>query len=224
MKTEIKVGTQTFKTQKELENYTRSLLREMGPTNSVKLKKDEYFNFLILLIQRHPHCDEKLEKFVDLHICYDSMNKQALALNIINNDNSLTEISWRVCVSGKGKCVKTNFAQALRYYILSQIFDFKNSSDLSYCRLCQSSLLEKKIHIDHYVKQFSEIVQNFIDINKEIIIPTMYDKENLTFRIIFKDKDAWIGKLFEKYHYKYSTLRVLCETCNLTRGKYNSIN
>jgi hypothetical protein len=62
-------------------------------------------------------------------------------------------------------------------------------------------------------------VENFIELNN-IIIPTEYNKKEHTFQTLFTDKDVWIGKLFEKYHLENATLRVLCETCNLTREKY----
>jgi hypothetical protein len=64
-----------------------------------------------------------------------------------------------------------------------------------------------------------------MELNKEtIIMPTDYNKKDLTFETLFKDEDIWIGKLFEKYHLQYATLRVLCETCNLTRVKYKKTN
>ena len=61
-----------------------------------------------------------------------------------------------------------------------------------------------------------------MELNKNIIMPLEYNKKDLTFETLFKVEDEWIGKLFEPYHLQYATLRVLCETCNLTREKYKS--
>ena len=218
---QIIIGNKTFKTQTECENYTRSILTELGITDSVKIKNEEYFKFLFLLCKRHPHHIDKLNKFVDFQIYQDALNKKALALNIINNDKTYTEISWRICVTGTGKSSKTLFNSALRYCITYQIKEFRDASDLSYCRECNCFLIDKTIHIDHYETQFIKLVEDFMELNKEtIIMPSEYNKKELTFETKFKDEDIWIGKLFEQYHSENATLRVLCETCNLTRKKY----
>ena len=134
--TQIKIGNKIFKTQKDCEIYTRKILTELGITNSVKIKNEEYFNFLLLLCKRHPYYLEKLNKFVDFQIYQDALNKRGLALNIVNNDNTYTEISWRICISGTSKSIKTLFNSALRHCISYQIKNFKDASDLSYCREC----------------------------------------------------------------------------------------
>ena len=221
---QIIIGNKTFKTQTECEKYTRSILTELGITNSVKNKNEEYFNFLILLCKRHPHHIDKLNKFVDFKINQDALNKRGLALNIVNNDNTYTEISWRICVTGTGKSSKTLFNSALRQCISYQIKEFRDVSDLSYCRECNCSLDDKTPHIDHNETQFIQLVEDFMEINKEtIIMPIEYNKKDITFETLFKDEDIWIGKLFEQYHLQHATLRVLCETCNLTRKKYKKV-
>ena len=217
MKNQIIINNKIFNTQKECENYTRMILTELNITDSVKLKNNEYFNYLISLCKRHPHYNEKFKNFIDFNISNDALNKKAFALNIINNDNTLTEISWRICVTGKGKTSKTEFNSALRECIINQIFNFKNNSDLSYCTICNCSLIDKIIHVDHE-KQFNQLVNEFIKIN-EIIIPNKYDKKDITFERLFTDDDKWIGKLFEIYHLEHATLRIVCSTCNLTRKK-----
>jgi len=218
---QIIIGNKIFKTPTECEKYTRSLIIELGITDSVKNKNEEYFNFFILLCKRHPHHIDKLNKFVDFKINQNALNKRALALNIVNNDNTCTEISWRICVSGLNKSSKTLFNSALRQCISYQIKDFKDASDLSYCRECKCSLHDKILHIDHHEIQFIKLVEDFMELNKKtIIMPIQYNKKDLTFETLFKDEDIWIGKLFESYHLENATLRVLCEKCNLTREKY----
>ena len=218
---QIIIGNKIFLTQTECEKYTRSILTELGITDSVKIKNEEYFNFLILLCKRHPRHLDKLNKIVDFQIYQDVLNKRGLALNIVNNDNTYTEISWKKCVTGTGKSPKTLFNSALRQCISYQIKEFRDASDLSYCRECNCLLDDKTLHIDHHEIQFIKLFEDFLEINKEtIIIPIEYNKKNITFETLFKEKDMWIGKLFEPYHLQNATLRVLCETCNLTREKY----
>ena len=222
MKKQITVGNKIFKTQTECEKYTRLILQDLGTTNSVKIKNEEYFNFLFLLCKRHPHYIEKMYKFADFEIKRDALNKQAFALNIINHDNTHTEISWRICVTGIDKSSKSLFNSALRYCISYQILDFKNTSDLSSCTKCNCCLHDKIVHIDHDKTQFTKLVDDFLNLHKEIKIPIEYNKKDITFQTIFKNEDAWIGKLFEKYHLQNATLRVLCQSCNLTRKKYKN--
>jgi hypothetical protein len=218
----LRIGNAKWcKTQTACEQYTRSILTELGITNSVKLKNEVYFDFLILLCKRHPDHLDKLNKFMDFQIHQDALNTRGLALNILNNDNTYTEISWRICVTGVGKSTKTLFHSALRQCISYQIKEFRDTSDLSYCTECMSSLHDKIPHIDHHEIQFIKLVEDFIELNKEtIIIPTEYSKKAITFETLFTPTDIWIGKLFEPYHLQHATLRVLCETCNLTRKKY----
>lgn len=217
----ITIGTNTFKTQEECKNFVRQILIEMEGSRSVRTKNAEYFNFLYLLCERHPDYDAKFQNFSDFQISRNALNLRGLALNIVNKDGSLKEISWCICVTGKCKTPESLFRSALRQCISNQTMDFKNTSDLSYCRECNCDLGDKIIHIDHYEKQFLQLVNDFLDENKErITVPTEYDKKKITFETLFKSKDAWIGKLFETYHLENATLRVLCEPCNLKRKKY----
>ena len=223
MKNQIILGNKKFKTHKECENYTRSILTEVGVTDSVKFKNEDALNYLFLLCKRHPRHIDKLNKFVDFKIYQDALNKRGLALYIVNNDNTYTEISWRICVTGTAKSQETKFNSALRQCISPQIKEFRDSSDLSYCRECNCSLDDKTPHIDHHEIQFIKLVEDFVELNKETIIkPKEYNKKVITFETLFKDEDNWIGKLFEPYHLEHATLRVLCETCNLTRQKYKN--
>lgn len=217
MKKPIQIGHLFFKTQSECEKYTRKLLTEVGVTDSVKIKSEDTFHFLLLLCKRHPDYIKKLQHFSDFNIQYDTLNTKALALNIVNKDGSYTTISWKTCVTGKNTSNKTMFNSALRVNIESQIFYFKKNTDLSFCKLCNCSL-NLGCHIDHEEPQFQQLVDNFIHKNK-IDIPTDYNKKEFTSQPLFKIKDKWIGTAFETYHLEHAKLRVLCPTCNLTRKK-----
>ena len=91
---------------------------------------------------------------------------------------------------------------------------------MSYCEECKCSLIENPLHIDHHEPQFLQLVEDFLELHKDIIIPTGYNKQEITFKRLFREEDSWIGKLFEEYHLQHATLRVLCEPCNLSREKY----
>lgn len=215
----IVIGDKKFKTQTDCEKYTRQILTELGITNSVMNKNTEYFIYLKLLCERHPNYNEKLLKMVDFKINSSRLNPRGLELNIINNDNTYTEISWKTCVSGTTKPIKKIFVSALRQSITHQIMQFKETTDLSYCKKCNCCLKDKRNNVDHHTIQFIQLVDDFMELNK-IQMPIEYNKKNITFEIVFKEEDKWIGELFSSYHLQHATLRILCEPCNLTRKKY----
>ena len=73
-----------------------------------------------------------------------------------------------------------------------------------------------------------DLAQSAVKVAKQLIAESepnkkRYDKASRKrFSRLFKDEDAWIGNLFKPYHLQHATLRVLCETCNLTRKKYKN--
>ncbi len=136
-------------------------LTEMGVIESVNDKNEEYFNYFLLLCKRHPNYESKFKNFQDFRIVREDLNKKGLGLGIINDDESFTEISWITCVKGVTKATKELFIGALRCVIVNQIYEFRKSTDLSFCRLCNTSLIDKIVHIDYDEKQFSRIVSDF---------------------------------------------------------------
>jgi hypothetical protein len=221
MKLQITLGEKTFKTQSECEQYTRSVLTELGVTSSVKNQNKKHFDFLLLLCKRHPFHIKKLIDFVDFKISYDLINKRALSLAIINSNNTITEIAWRTCVTGKGKSEKTLFNAALRKSVSNQIQEFRSKSNTIHCPECKNFLSDMPNHVDHHEPQFAELVEKFVD-SKEIIMPRKYTKDEKTFETLFYDEDIWIGDSFQIYHSEHARLRIICEKCNLTRRKYKT--
>lgn len=216
----IIIGNKKYKTQKECENDVRNKLIEIGITKSVKDKSLDIYNFFVDLCKRHPHRDEKLKNVIDFEIKQDALNKKGLALNIINNDRTTTEISWRLCVTGKGHTTWQLYNKALRQSISSQVQSYreKEDTDISICSICNTGLKDKLFHIDHEI-HFAKLVNDFTNLHN-ITIPIKYDKLPITFERTFITNDEWIGNLFYNYHLEHAKLRVLCEKCNLTREKY----
>jgi hypothetical protein len=198
----------------------RNKLIEIGITKSVKDKSIDIYNFFIDLCKRHPRQDEKLKNIVDFQVKPDALSKKGLALNIINNDGTTTEISWRICVTGKGHTSEQLYNRALRQTISSQIQSYreKNDTNITICSICNNCLIDKKFHIDHEI-HFAKLVDDFTNLHN-IIIPSEYNKLPITFERTFITNDEWIGNLFYDYHLEHAILRVLCEKCNLTGEKY----
>ncbi len=215
----ITIGNRAFKSQESCKVYTRQLLKRIGETHSIKRTHPEYYEYFYLLCKRHPN-QAKMSKCVDFQIYKNLINKNSFGVNIVNDDNTITEISMRICITMEKTSNIANFNAALRQCISHQILAYKNNADLSYCSICNCSLHDKNIHIDHVVK-FRDLVRDFMEINQETIgqIPDTYSKTAFTFLTIFKNEDKWIGDLFEEYHLNNATLRVACDRCNYEREK-----
>ena len=220
MQNPIIIGNNSYKTQKECIDYVRNILTEIGTTESIKDKSIDIYNFLIDLCKRHPHQDEKLKNVIDFKVKKSALNTKGLELNIINNDRTTTEISWIICVKGKGHTPQQLYNKALRQAISQQIQSYreKEDTDITICSICNNCLKDKKHHIDHEI-QFAKLVCDFTNLHN-IIIPSEYNKLPITFERTFTTSDEWIGKLFYDYHLEHAILRVSCEKCNLTREKH----
>lgn len=210
----IEVNNILFKTQKELTEYVRKLIKTIGITNDVSNV------FLYELIKRHAYYNEKTKnmKSIGIELCE---NPNYSRLYILNIDNTHTEISFNKCIANKQisqeKYNKQLFFKALRYSIDSQIQAYKTFNFPALCELCNNEA-EQVDHINHFEGIGTDFIKHF-----SIIIPTEYIKIPISFRIEFCKKDNDIKLLFQEYHKQVAKLRPLCKHCNLIRTKYKSI-
>ena len=72
------------------------------------------------------------------------MNFKYLELQLIKEDNSIDNISYRCCINKPNN--EKNLKEAMRYAILPQILEFKNNQSKLECALCKSN---ENIQIDH---------------------------------------------------------------------------
>jgi hypothetical protein len=208
------------KSQKACEEYIRSRLSVIGITNCLSLSSPSDVPYFYELCKRHPTADDKLRYFSDFAMRYDLLNKKAIALDIINTDGSVTEISWKKCVTGRAETIKSLFCSALRHSISNQISDFRASTNITICEICNESLLDNPFHVDHIV-HFAKLVDDFlVEYKGSFDIPVYYDKQARTYLTTFRDEDKMISDLFQEYHFRHASLRLLCVKCNLTREKH----
>ena len=217
MHKEVIIGCNTFKSQKSAETFIRNLINEIGICSSVKNKDIAKYSILYDLCLRHPDSN-KLKNIYDFMICKNKLNASAYELNIINLDGSITDISWRVCITGKSKPYKTDLHSAFRICVDNQIKDFRKDNMLI-CALCNNSNTE--YHIDHVI-HFQKIVEDFLQ-NYKGKLPEIFDITNdSTNRCCFKIEDIGLSNQFQDYHKQNAELRVLCKECNLRRSKYKN--
>ena len=214
------IGNKSYKSKSEAEKYVRDLIKMIGVCSSVKHSDPESFNELKLVINNHPN-KEKIKDVIDFRIVMNKLNKNAFELNIIKDDGTIEDISWKMCISGKEKTNKQQLQSAYRYSIDDQIYNYKQSVSLTYCSLCHNvcNILggAQIDHVIHFEKLYIDF-QNEINMEPPIEFDDAPDGSN---RHIFKMRDIDYDIAWQEYHKKNAKLRVLCRDCNLKREKYS---
>ena len=214
MKQSVSIGDLKFESKKEAELYVKNKMNSIGGVG--KLKKNYYDDYLFFytLFQRHNHADEKLLNCVDINL-YNTYN--SLAFEIVNKDNTFTEISWKKCITNRDDTNQSLFKKALRNIIKPQIDEFRLKCDVSICELCSCSIDNKNSHIDHII-HFHKLVSQFCDEYDFGDIPTEYGKKYNTYLVSFLEEDEPIGEAFFDFHLENAKLRKICSNCNLKRS------
>ena len=209
----ILFNNKCFKTKGAFKLYIKEIIyNHIGITSSIKDNYNNYFDEMIELFKRHPKYINKTKNLKDIEIIQNIQNKNAFGMNIINNDNTITSISWVTCIKGTNASVKQKLNNAFRSSISNQIMDFKKDKILQ-CQFCNSI---DDIHVDH-ILHFHKIRDNFLNtINHDLQIPNSFTNNNYN-NIVFLDKDIEFNNLWQKYHQQNAELRLLCRSCNLSR-------
>lgn len=201
-----------LKTQKQIKEYTRYVIDDIGICDDIKNIHPKYYNYLTtFLFPRHTAYPEKFINMKNIGIRKNRLFKH-LEVYIIKYDGCVDDVSvMRNCVTGK----KANdLSLAMRNSIYSQIKDFKDKSPELKCVDCGSI---NNIHIDHNNPQFIELQKNFIKSSK-LDIPKNFDDNDWNGKI-FRDVDNDFENEWKKYHKDNANLQPLCEKCNLTKKK-----
>jgi len=208
----------TYKTQGEFESFVKNLIyNNIGICDDIKNMHPSHYITLIEVLKRHPDYISKIQNMCKIKIIRDTLNINALKIIIIKTDESEIDISWKIAITGKPKGNKHELMSAMRSSVDEQIFQFRKDN-AEKCVLCPNT---DKLHVDHII-HFDEIALNFINImeDKNINIPNTFgDTNDDTHRRCFLETDNTFKNEWIDYHYKHATLRMLCQTCNLTRTK-----
>ena len=211
----------TLSSNKKKVDFTRNILYkikdEIGIKKNIKSESKEYYDFLFNLVHLHPEKETKLKRIVkDFKIKIGYLNKKAIDLFVIFENDEEDTISWNYCCHKRKNTNKQNFQSATRYCIEPQIHSFRDKNDIFKCWNCKCDLTFK-YHVDQYIR-FIELVDNLIK-EYDVKIPLKYNKEPIAKRIIFKKEDEKLSKLFYDYHKEKAILKPSCIQCNLKRSK-----
>ena len=213
----IQVGTNVFKTKKQLGESVRALLR--GHVGETIKEKDPAFGFLLDVIKRHPRAEEKIGYGISsIEVGYNRLNKKAIEINLNRKDGTKTDISWVRCISGIKMSYEAKLISAMREAIWPQIKSYYDwvSADFAgfICEECEIDLNGDLSHVDHVIP-FKDLAKHFLGLYSP---PESFDDCEQTNRAKFKkdQNSAQFKKAWIEYHESCAKLRLLCIPCHKT--------
>lgn len=202
-------------TKKSIAERCKAILHKYPINSSVTLSDD--YEFIIELFKQHPHYAIKAGPGIkDIIVKLTEFKNRCFY--IVRSDNSMTDISYLVCINGAGT-KKSDIALACRSAIRDIIVKFKNDNvvfGITTCPVTGEILTKDNIHIDHYNLTFNELFNIWIkgaDIDKlhsELNIGTT-DCEH---QIYFVKQD--IIDHFRAFHNANTHLRAVSVKANLS--------
>ena len=197
-------------TKKERLNKYKNYLNSIGLCASIKTNHPYIYNDMVELFKNHPEYPNKITRMVDLCIKQNTRNSKYYEFNIIKDDGSTEDISYRCCINKRPKNHDLN--SAMRSAIEDQIIDFRNSIVNKKCEFCSSC---DNIEVDH-IYLFKKLCLDFLKNKKDI--PNSFDDGKYN-QAIFKKSDENFENEWKEYHKINSFLRFLCKKCNASRNK-----
>jgi len=206
------IGPLKFKTKKEAQEYTRTIISELSLSDKIN-NKHKHFKFLSDLLRKHSEYEEKNKGFAYFFIKQDYGN--SIQLNIMKIDGTFDSFSWRHCISPINS--KNDLTRVMRESIYYEIKDYKFKHNFNICKLCGLNNPDaefSEFHVDHIIP-FQLIRDGFLKNRTDI--PSNFKKENN--RWIFNESDKLFEKEWQQYHSSFkNNFQILCEKCNLTKS------
>ena len=209
------VGDLTFKTKKELHEYTKKFLEENGVCEIDNLDKEK-FSFLLSLYSRKPSHKDYIKNIQRFKITLNPVkHDKPNHLSCIDNNNNEFVFSWNACCNGRDTKESEKLKEACRTSIKEQTASCWHSNNK--CYSCGKNKITG-FEVDHF-NEFIKIVNDFMEINT-IKIPDNFESDAITSQYMFKKEDDNFKQSFQNYHRENAILRLLCKECH--REKTNS--
>lgn len=204
-----------YKSESIFKKYVKDLIyNKIGLCSSVK--NTPYYEELITILERHPRANQKLHDIQDIKIRRNKIGR-GLAMYIVNSFDEWISISYNICISGIDKSYESELNSALRYEIDYQIKDFKNSND-NICVKCGST---SNLEVDHIYlfKNIRKDFEEYLECIHNLGFPDKFDDApDETNRRCFPVSHNEAKDIWKNYHLENANLRILCKSCNLSRG------
>jgi len=223
----VEAGGMEFKTKQTLKNYCKFVL------NNAKLNSElygEWFEVINDVLKMHDCYDEKTQGGgykIGVRTCL--INPRNRQFYVLRADGSVTDFSYVKAISSQSK--EGKIKDIFRAAINDQTIDYKDtyfnefgdSKGYVICPETNLKVRKKDSHIDHYPKQFNEIVKDFIDIHnissESLVIH--HPGDNATVWIM---EDQELLNKFVEYHHEVAEYRIVLNKVNLQRKKSKSYN
>lgn len=214
-------GGITFQNKEKLVNYIRFILYNTLPNEPLKGK---WFDVMDDVLRGHQNYLQKVGKgsyAIGVQVCPVNPNNRCFI--VIRENGSITDFSFYKALTSKSH--SSEVKAALRNIVKDQAIQYKkdyfeNNAVGKYC-ICPSTGLKitmKSSHLDHYPKQFDEIVSEWLKLNKLKLgdIKLESSKDNQVVKSLVDNK---LSENFYEYHLKVAEYRVVLSQVNLQREK-----
>lgn len=219
----IKAGGKIFKTKTTLQAYCKYVLNNAGVNT---LLQGEWASVLDDVLKMHLCYEGKTKGqnySIGVRVC--NINPRNRQFYILRADGSDTDFSYIKAIS-ESKTKLSRIKEALRDSIGYQTIAYKKNyftenADSKGFVICEETNLKVKMkdsHIDHYPKQFDEILQEWADkysvVSEDVSLTPPGD--NGTVWIM---DDESLLQSFKDYHAETATYRIVLNKVNLQRKK-----
>lgn len=218
----VQAGGKTFKTKTTLKDYCKFVLNN---SELNVMLSGEWKNVLFDVLRMHEdfHDKTKGQGFqIGVRVC--PINPRNRQFYILRDDGTDTDFSYYKAISSKSK--ESYIKETLRVAIKDQTVEFKNdyfsrnqdSRGYVVCPETGLKMKKKDSHLNHYPKQFDEIVKEWVNINglssEDIVLVPPPDNGTAWFM-----EDEVLLKSFQDYHQQQAQYRVVLNKVNQQRKK-----
>lgn len=160
------------------------------------------------LFKLHPRYKEKSINLKEITIKFHLGNNH---FALIYKDGKSDDFSYKKCLENRSDHHK--MTDAMRYYVIDQIYNYKNSQFLSnpqqLCKNCNKALENDfSTHVDHVIF-FRNIVRKFCEI--------YHDIKTIPGKMARNFADEKLVPIWKEFHNKYAIYQLLCAECNMKR-------
>jgi hypothetical protein len=219
----IKAGGKNFKTKTSLQAYCKYVLNN---ANVNTLLEGEWEQVLNDVLKMHLCFEGKTKgQAFRIGVRKCSINPRNRQFYILRSDGTDTDFSYYKAIS-ESKDNLVRLKETLRASIKEQVVDFKESyfvknQDRQGYVICPETNLKVRLkdsHIDHYPKQFDEIVKEWADLYSVVSagVVLINPGDNST---AWTMEDTELLKSFQDYHKENAEYRIVLNKVNLQRKK-----
>jgi hypothetical protein len=140
-------------------------------------------------------------------------------LTVLTKSNDVITVSWKKCIEKLYGCYnvernkKQRILQAFREEISTspKMMQAKGFYNIGACKGCGKI---EKLQIDHDVKPFSQILDEFLNQKKLKLLSVKINFESKPYTLY----NSTLSREWIQYHDTHSTLVGLCKVCNIAKG------